>query len=973
MAAKHTKFQQQTAAILAVLDIPAEYRELGLVLASDRPRASGKMEAYGIGRPPGNEDRKPSAWIDVHTGRYGDSSAEFGETLSLFDFAVKYGGGRYANWIEARRHYAKKAGVKISSAKPPENPTVALKFLPWDEGFDRLTWLWCHKRGISLDVLKAAGGRIAKYPGYFAKDKDGKPTTEYREGKYQVVALPAFGPKLLGDDPTAWVIWNLTGDTLPVFRGKGKPPDQVKMKSVGPTYGTLMNVHALSRIGQPTVEWVWKTAGPTDMLAVMSAIPPESRDAHLVTCNASSETGDVPDATAAAFAGCRVTVVHDADHAGEAGAIKWLAALAGVSTDVRQVRLPYEIQPKGGSDARDFLHRDGHPYGDLLALAEAAEPITAEKLAAGGRAAIEIQADTVTEESIVKSLGIDVLGEMEDSGAVKIFTDFHKKTHTIKNLPKLAIEELLQICGPPAKVIVYHGQDETPPGMARMADVKRAIGLLAGYRRIGDETEVGAGCWAAGDSVVLVGAGEAAKWNGAGTLEKIAHPRCGERLLELSGSEPWYDFDRLAEYLAAAADRDWCWTAVERTMEIFNRWTWKNQATSPTIVTGLALATWVQTLWAWRPQVAIIGGSNSGKSYLFQFLGQFFGRLAMPNAASSAAGLRQMLGNSAKIILYDEFDSTKFRGEILELLRAAGRGDKVARGTPSQKAKQFGLKHIAWAAGIESGLKKAPDANRFITLELVPPEAAGRRYGELQFPDLDESRDLGLRLLAVAVRHVAAAVPLAVRLKGAKQPGVDYRLVESYAVPAAILAAVQGSGDSGAEDMLSFLLADLLAAGPEKFSDTDDLIEAIFGAHVHDGKRTLTVAQMLEIVDRHESRWEETADALAKVGVAWATYTTADCERSKTVSRGDDCLVFAHGQIAEHLLKNTDWKNKSIDQVLARADGAIRSRRRVGGKNSRAVVIPKNVIDQYLGESETDEEREERKKMEQTNFVEEKF
>ena len=75
-----------------------------------------------------------------------------------------------------------------------------------------------------------------------------------------------------------------------------------------------------------------------------------------------------------------------------------------------------------------------------------------------------------------------------------------------------------------------------------------------------------------------------------------------------SGAEPWYDYAKLAHYLAIC-DRDFATAAMNEAIALFDLFSWKH-ASSAVTITGLVLATWVQSIWDWRPQVAIIGPSN---------------------------------------------------------------------------------------------------------------------------------------------------------------------------------------------------------------------------------------------------------------------------------------------------------------------------------------------------------------------------
>lgn len=361
---------QLEAEIINRLDILAEYRQLGVRFASDHPRSSGMIECYAKAR----DEAKPSAAVNVGTARYIDSAS--GENLSLWDFAAKY--GSLGDWRQAREHFAAKAGVKLNSGKPKDSPLDSLDFLPWHPGHDQFAEIWCkkHKRGCSLPAIKLAGGRIARYPCW----TDQK-TGERHTGQYTCIALPCFGAKLLAADPVAWVIYNIGGGDLPVRRGKDesgnqRPPDWVKMKSVGETRGTMMNLHALQVLADPAsragVELVFKTGGPSDLLAIQAAIlrdRPELRDRHLVLTNASGETGDILPHQAAIFQGLRVGLIGDCDEAGGVGVQKWRAVLEQIAAAVLCPQLPYAAQKKHGKDARDFLN--GVP-SDLLGNLRAA-------------------------------------------------------------------------------------------------------------------------------------------------------------------------------------------------------------------------------------------------------------------------------------------------------------------------------------------------------------------------------------------------------------------------------------------------------------------------------------------------------------------------------------------------------------------------------------------------------------------------
>ncbi len=351
-------WQQVESEILGRLDIAAEYRALSVDVLDRESNAEGWVCCRAFGR----EDRNPSAAVNVRTGRYKDFGGE-GVSVSLWDFACQF--GPFSTWQEARKHYAAKAGVKLPRGRPPIDPAEHLRFQRWNE---TLVALWCrHKPGVTPEAVRAAGGRLARY-----------------RDQWMVVALPVFGAGGVEVDPVGWVLFQTNGQFLPVFR-KGGSPQWVKVKTTAGSQGGLLGAWALSRLanqvaGQANAaeQIIWKTAGPSDLLALWAAIPPNLRGSHLVLSNAFGEVESPTPAITKRFEGWKVRVLHDADTAGEAGAERWTRALAKVAAEVRHVRLPYPVEKSHGKDVRDFL-TEGHTYENLLALADQAEPIQADQ------------------------------------------------------------------------------------------------------------------------------------------------------------------------------------------------------------------------------------------------------------------------------------------------------------------------------------------------------------------------------------------------------------------------------------------------------------------------------------------------------------------------------------------------------------------------------------------------------------------
>jgi len=338
--------------ILSGLDLRDTYAQLGVEITGQAPSESGWIEARAYGR----DDRTPSAAVNVRTGTYKDHGGD-GVAAGIYEMAVRV--GKFTDWKEARKHYAKVVGVTLPRGRPPTNPIDHLEFKPWCHN---LVDMWGQtKLPINANAVLAAGGRLAVY----------------RQSNH-VVTVPVIGPMGLDAEPCGWVMWERTGGTLPVFHAKGISTRK-KMKTTAGSQPGLIGLHAWQKTAidsgtDPATQTIWKTEGPVDMLALLSMIPDELRDTHLAITNANGAS-EIPKAgMSGPFTGRRVMVVHDADVAGEAGAVdKWVPWLTGVASEVRHIRLPYEVAPLHGKDLRDYFN-DGHTFEELLTLAMAVEP-----------------------------------------------------------------------------------------------------------------------------------------------------------------------------------------------------------------------------------------------------------------------------------------------------------------------------------------------------------------------------------------------------------------------------------------------------------------------------------------------------------------------------------------------------------------------------------------------------------------------
>lgn len=813
-------------------------------------------------------------------------------------------------------------GIKPESGSTKVDPAKDLESIPWSSQL--VAFLLRKKPGLTEEGLLQSGATMKRYK------------------SFTVVCWPIIGSSLDPEKPVGYAMIDAMGGKLPTWDQKGNVTGHKKVKI---TYGSepgIIGTDAVDKIkAEGFVKQAWKVEGITDMVAIQG-LKHRPGDHVVLTNSNGAKHCEGWIASLLAGVGCPVNVIHDADQPGEDGSIIWTQKLVQQDADVTAVKLPYEVVEDHGSDVRDWVcESGGRDYSDMQSLAEShGKSIDLPKTTEGEVDSSQMQFPVQTR--ILKKLGLEVLYE-EESGAIRVFSTVLRKSTTIKFVSRLRHEDLIQIAGPPAMLhITSDPQDENE---WKMADVKKALSLGASALR-GRNDEKGIGIWQgidedgnAIDSVVLVGDTQAAEWNGSKSLKDISTPRVDGLVMDFgSGRHDWFDVDQMKRHLERSADQDWVNNTIDESMTMFGEWRWRMQDVCPALMTGLVMASWIQTIWTWRPLVIVIGQSNCGKSTLFDSLGGgisgmgLFSHLCFKTEKSTEAGIRQGIGNTSMVIMCDEFEKSRERNRILEMMRSSTRGGTVARGTSGQGGRTFSLRHLGWMSSTESGLFKQPDRNRFIQLDLL--EAEKGKFGMLAAPDPPVLIDLGQRLLAIATRNAVAAKALAVKLKAEQVEGIDARTVESYAVPASILGLATGLDMEGSVGVLRDLLRNV-ESDEQGQPDHDTLINDILNAQVNCGVKdgNLSVGQ---IIDSPSFR-NEHANRLEAFGIRLIT------------GRG---LFVVHKSVARQLLRGSDWEGQRIDQILLRAPGAVKLSQRVGSKPQRGVMLPGELV---MDASEGDE------------------
>lgn len=193
-AALSSDWQGVKAAVLAGLDVAAEFERLGVEFTRPGPNVKGIRECRAFGR----RDDSPSAFVNVRSGVYHDSGGDL-ETLNLFDFALKY--GNFGRWSDVLKFFAARAGVPFGT--PPAGKGGRVR---------EAVYLYHNADGsVAYAVFRY---RLPNGKKTFSQHPpDGRGGWKYGEGCMDGVhPVPYRLPDLLATDPVEEPVWVVEGE-----------------------------------------------------------------------------------------------------------------------------------------------------------------------------------------------------------------------------------------------------------------------------------------------------------------------------------------------------------------------------------------------------------------------------------------------------------------------------------------------------------------------------------------------------------------------------------------------------------------------------------------------------------------------------------------------------------------------------------------------------------------------------------------
>ncbi len=640
-------------------------------------------------------------------------------------------------------------------------------------------------------------------------------------------------------------------------------------------------------------------------------------------------------------------IIHDRDNPGQfgaaadksGGATRWVRAMVGRAKSVRNVQLPYEMTEKKGKDLKDWIH-EGHTYEDLLKLVEETpEEVTGKP----PESKDEIPQET-PELAILRRLNIGVVTckqNPRNGTTIEMFNYSRNTTFFIRNITRYSYQDALVDFSESTQAEIEENDAVVGPRLT-MRQVRNAIAVEAGkvheVRR-----RVGQGIWYLGDQrLVLVGSGEYLLMNGKLKQFKGPQNSGGDVVIQVGQTgEEWYDRKEIEKYLDDAANPVWRQIFFSELSSIFGLWDNYTNGMIPDILTSLALATWAQDVWQWRPWVSITGPSNCGKTTLFKFLHDYFGpNISLTVGDATAAGLRQFIDIHSKIVLLDEFESNPERPKIIQWLKNAGAGGSAIRGTPGQNMVKSRVKIMPWMAAIEAQMDQESERNRYISIHM----ASRAGMGFFEYPSPEKISELRSKSLAIVCRVYSRVKEIHKCLIGEYKTELATRYVESWGLPVAMYSAVHNFTNQESLDLMNAVME--IATDDLKESaipEEEMLLQALAAAKVPVGSGLhMTVSELLSKPSYGVGGSRGTPeDHLGRVGIKRLSDEALLGHKDRIAG---PYVFLHHPTIRSDLFRGTNYANVGIDQILMRCKGAIRAGQKINRRVFKGICIPLSLI-----------------------------
>lgn len=669
--------------------------------------------------------------------------------------------------------------------------------------------------------------------------------------------------------------------------------------------------------------------GVSDMLAMQSRCP--EGWVAISPSNGASQTP--PSWLECFFKDKTVFLVPDIDAAGEAMVKKWESVL-GETKLASVVKLPLPPLPSDPEQARlfkkdlcDFLRADGADEKVFWSIFD---------LESDHVTKLEVESQSASYAKLIANIDLEVLYQ-DESGRIVVYSKDAQKNWVIRDINRISEQDLILATRKAAAPGVIKQPGTKDPGNT-IFEFRSAIAYIACHRSETNIDMVGRGVWLAKDGALVACNGRSLSiWDGKKLRKELA-PRYEN--LSFEYSHDWFDHG-LLEIQMSQTDLHADW--IFELEEVLDCWTWTRDV-SPRIAAGMILASICQGALPWRPMVSLTGKTASGKTMLVNSIVSLLpGRTHLAgNYTAAAIGIRCQ--HHSDLMFLDEWDQCRQKKQILELIRACTRpGGYVERANSHQRLLPRRMNAITWAIGISDGIEDEADRNRAVELSLGSYSPGGEkdeRFRKLlaRIENSEYMSSLGHRLLAVAMANYAKAMEFYEAAKLVRVDGVNQRVLENYALPAAFLSAAIGGTEATACDLAVSFLDSTTEEREDMIADEERVIGEILECYVDFGRgQRERVGSVMNSILNYEGSSDPDRFPAKLSGILE--------DRGVKIDQDQGVVYFAQGRFA----KDLQTTSRSISQILKRISfnprsGKGQNRCYMSGVRCRAIGVPLDYI-----------------------------
>jgi len=440
----------------------------------------------------------------------------------------------------------------------------------------------------------------------------------------------------------------------------------------------------------------------------------------------------------------------------------------------------------------------------------------------------------------------------------------------------------------------------------RFKQMKETI-ILTAHKKglINIEDKISMGIFKFGDEFVINTGKHSLKVDGD-TITVLEEPVYDKKIIVFE-KESFLDIEKLVEEYKNADIT----ATFSELLEYISQWNFQCGEMGKYMTAFVMLAPFQQAM-NWRPWIYLTGRRGTGKTTFFDEVLGIYGPLTIRKDKTTAHALVQLIGNTGRIPILDEFEKNKKIDEILELAKSASKGGYYTRGTTGDNPREWHLHHIVWFGSILPAGNDAAQYSRTIYFELLPPT-----NNQPKFWTSKEKFELRHRIIASVLKNWKEIEEKAEEYQRnkSKYEVQDGRIIDNFAYAAALIDVATGEG--GIPEF----------AGKISFEEDEEKLLRTILSSLKEGKT------MYEHLKDHAERL---------------------CENyglKITKHNNKKYLAIYPDQVRRYLLNDTIWRDLGITPLLKRlSDSDTTVSVKMKGKSRRAILIPLEMVESIMEE-----------------------